>query len=182
MFGQSKQLIGFSIIIITAFCVSFVLFYNRAQRQAKATAPTPAPSTATKVLPESHLVDASGAVLSDHDLRKGKVVLVFMTPECDPCLRESDFLKTVVSKRNDVNFYGVISYGKKGFVLSEASKNKLPFKVFFDQGFMLAGNLGITRVPIKVFVEDGIIKKVWGGATLDEEKKSSFAQWLENLK
>jgi len=53
--------------------------------------------------------------------------------------------------------------------------------VFYDDGFKLAGALGITRVPIKIFVEDGVIIKVWGGATTEKEKQEEFIDWLEGL-
>jgi len=93
---------------------------------------------------------------------------------------ESEFLKGVVNKRADVRFYGVVSFGDMEYSLREA-KRKFPFAVFYDRGFKLAGQLGIKRVPIKIFVDNGIIKKSWGGATVDEKAKAEFIRWLAEV-
>lgn len=126
------------------------------------------------------MVDEDNQLLPDATLRKGKVVLVFVTPDCEACMRESQFLRTVVGKRNDVPFYGVVSFGDPNVALREA-KEKFPFKVFYDKNLGLSGQLGIKHVPIKLYVEDGVIKKSWGGATVDESKQAEFVSWLESL-
>jgi hypothetical protein len=61
------------------------------------------------------------------------------------------------------------------------AKQKFPFKVFFDRGFRLASELGINRVPIKIFVDNGIIKKSWGGATINEKAQGDFVRWLAEV-
>ena len=55
-----------------------------------------------------------------------------------------------------------------------------PFKLYIDKEPRLAGALGLYRVPIKVFLEDGIIRKSWKGATIDEAEKAAFAKWLDD--
>lgn len=77
-------------------------------------------------------------------------------------------------------FYGVISFGDKDGSL-RAAEGKFPFKVFYDQGQNLSMSLGIRRVPIKLFVENGIVKKAWGGATVSKEKQDEFITWLKSL-
>ncbi|MGI9055830.1 MAG: hypothetical protein ACR2F2_08525, partial [Pyrinomonadaceae bacterium] len=81
----------------------------------------------------------------------------------------------------DVTFYGVTSFGKPEETLTEAQKKFPYFDVYYDAESLLALQLKITKVPIKIYLEDGIIKKVWGGATISEEKKSEFINWLENV-
>jgi hypothetical protein len=66
------------------------------------------------------------------------------------------------------------------YSLREA-RRKFPFEVFYDRGFKLAGQLGIKRVPIKIFVDNGVIKKSWGGATVDEKAKADFIRWLAEV-
>ena len=61
------------------------------------------------------------------------------------------------------------------------AKAMFPFKVFYDRGFRLAGQLGIKRVPIKIFVDDGVIKKSWGGATIDDKAQRDFVRWLTEV-
>ena len=80
-----------------------------------------------------------------------------------------------------MNFYGVISFGATDTSIETADK-QFPFKVYFDTQPRLAGELGLYRVPIKVFVEDGIIRKSWKGASTDESAKAEFTKWLEELK
>jgi hypothetical protein len=95
-------------------------------------------------------------------------------------MKESEFLKDLVSKRPDVRFYGVISFGDMQTSLRVA-RQKFPFEVFYDRGFKLARQLGINRVPIKIFLENGVIKKSWGGATVEEDKKAAFVHWLSEV-
>lgn len=166
-------IIGLAILFVLVFCGGFVYFYST--RQAKQ-ASTLQPATG-KPLPAAQLVDDSNQKLPDSELRRGRLVLVFITTDCDACLKESEFLRTVVGKHSDIPFYGVVSFGDKEISLRQG-KDKFPFKLLYDEHRQLAGSLGIVRVPIKLFVEDGIIKKSWGGATVDDEDKATFISWL----
>lgn len=158
------------------FCVAFVVFYTRNNRSQTVKGPV----VSEKSLPSADLVDEFNKPLGDSELRNGRVVLVFVTADCDACQKESDFLKGLVGKRSDVRFYGVISFGDMESSLKLA-KQKFPFAVFYDRGFRLASQLGIKRVPIKIFVDNGVIKKSWGGATVDEKAKADFASWLSEV-
>lgn len=95
-------------------------------------------------------------------------------------MKESEFLSGVINKRKDIKFYGVTSFGKPKETLEIAEKN-FPFKVYFDADSLLGLQLKITKVPIKIHLKDGIIKKVWGGATVGEDKKSEFISWMESV-
>ena len=176
---SSKKIIWISslaIIFVLVFCTAFVVFYTRNERIKAAQGPVDSGNS----LPAAELVNASNQALADSQLKNGRVVLVFVTAECDACMKESEFLRDLVSKRPDVRFYGVISFGDMESSLREA-KQKFPFEVFYDRGFKLARQLGINRVPIKIFLENGVIKKSWGGATVDEKKKADFVQWLAEV-
>lgn len=177
--SSSKKVIWISslaILFVLVFCTAFVVFYTRNNRNNAARDPV----NSGKSLPAAELVNESNQLLADSQLKTGRVVLVFITSDCDACMRESEFLKGLVNKRTDVRFYGVISFGDMENSLREA-KRKFPFEVFYDRGFRLAGQLGIKRVPIKIFVDNGIIKKSWGGATVDEKAKGDFIQWLAEV-
>jgi thiol-disulfide isomerase/thioredoxin len=175
----SKQVIWISslaILFVVVFCAAFVVLYTRNKGNAVAHDPV----DSGKSLPSAELVDDSKQLLADSELNSGKIILVFITSDCDACQRESQFLKGVVSKRSDIRFYGVISFGDMESSLRDA-KQKFPFKVFYDRGFRLASELGINRVPIKIFVDNGIIKKSWGGATIDEKAQGDFVRWLAKV-
>lgn len=171
-----------SFVFVIIFCASFVVFYTK--HQAKAGLPTAQTAqgeqTRQRVLPEAKLVDSNSDLLPDEKLRKGKVVLIFVSADCEACLKESEFLSGLIHKRNDIEFYGVTSFGKPEETLKIAEKN-FPFKVYFDVDSLLGLQLKIMKVPIKIYLEDGVIKKAWGGATIDEDKKSEFISWLESV-
>lgn len=166
-----------AILCVLIFCVSFVFFYTRRQQQSAAAS---VGVETGQALPHADLIDDANQVMSDADLRKGRFILVFVTPDCDACLRESQFLRKAIAKRGDIPFYGVISFGEREIALRDA-KAKFPFRVFYDQNFQLAAGLGIKRVPVKLFVENGVVKKSWGGATIAEDKQNEFSDWLESL-
>lgn len=183
MLSQPKWIIRFGICFSLLFCVSFIFFYAREPKQERQQSQSPGSNSSSAInvpLPEARLVDVSGAQLENDFLRRGKVVLVFLSLDCHPCATESEFLQTIVNRRRDVNFYGIISYGRRP-PAPETPENHFPFRLLFDEGAQLATRLGITRVPIKVYLEDGIIKRAWGGATNDEQGKIAFTEWLENL-
>ena len=182
MTKQTKWAVGLTLGFTLLFCASFVFFFFRAQRQVGATTKEPAASGKAigKPLPPAQFVDSSDQPLDDHTIRNGKVILVFVTPDCAACKREAQFLETLVGQKPDVRFYGVISYGEKKSSL-QAAEQVFPFKVIFDEKGQLAAALGINRVPIKIFLENGTIRKAWGGATVDDEAKLAFSQWLSEL-
>lgn len=176
---SSKKVIWISslaILFVLVFCAAFVAFYTRNNRNKAAQGPV----NSGKSLPAAELVNESNQQLADSQLRNGRVILVFISADCDACRKESEFLKGLVNKRPDIHFYGVISFGEMENSLRVA-KQKFPFEVFYDRGFKLASQLGVNRVPIKVFVDNGIIKKSWGGATIDEKAKADFIRWLAEV-
>lgn len=179
---------GVILFLIAVFCVGFAFFYNRIQR-SRAEAPeaaTSAPKTDSskslidKPLPHGQLVDVRGTNVDEQILRKGRVVVVFLTPDCDACVSESKFLGTVLDRRKDVSYYGVVPFGGRPDS-PEAVEKTFPFRVFYDDSGAFVTTMGINRVPVKVYLEDGIIKKGWIGAALTDKNKASFTEWLDSL-
>lgn len=171
------------ILIIVALAILFVgsfLHFNKpSNAKAKNDLPIFPPSALNKPLPEAHLVDVTGAELNYSDLQKGKVILVLVTEGCRLCLDEADFLNTVVNLRDDVRFYGIVPFGADRSVLKSAEA-KFPFKLYFDEGGLLGDALQVDKVPIKLYLEGGILKGGWGGATNDDAKKAEFKKWLKS--
>jgi hypothetical protein len=100
--------------------------------------------------------------------------------DCDACETDSKFLQTVLDRRKDVAFYGIVPFGPR-LESMEAARQKFPFQVFYDRNDSFVYSMGIDRVPVKVYVEDGIIKKGWIGAVRTDEARKSFVSWLDNL-
>lgn len=150
------------------FGVSYLYFVRSHQQSTPETNP----------LPPTKLIDANGAELDDQMLRKGKAVLVFVATDCKACDNESEFLKSVYDKRNDIMFYAIVSFGSKDSLKDAASK--YPFGAYVDAGG-LASKLNISKVPIKIFINEGHMEKLWGGATNSQEAQSAFIKWLESV-
>ncbi len=167
-------------LLVTVFCVSFFFLYQRALKNS---AKEPLILTAEVIdrpLPKANLVDVSGNVLDDEKLRRGKVIVLLTMPDCEPCDQENDFLKNVADKRKDVPFIYIIPFGNKEEILKKA-QGKYAFETYFDDGSQLARILEISTVPLKVFLEDGVIKKTWVGATVEPQERTEFEEWLTRL-
>jgi hypothetical protein len=170
---------GVIFFLAAVFCIGFVFFYNRIQRSQAVPSDT-SKSLINKPLPHAQLVDAYGARVDEEILRRGRVVLVFVTTDCDACRTETKFLQTVLGRRKDVAFYGLVPFGTRPDS-ADATVKMFPFRIFYDEGNSFVSTLGINRVPVKVFLEDGIIKKGWIGAALTDQAKQSFVAWLDGL-
>jgi hypothetical protein len=46
---------------------------------------------------------------------------------------------------------------------------------------MVSKGLEMNQVPIKIFLEDGIIKKTWLDGTVDSQAQNEFKIWLTSL-
>jgi peroxiredoxin len=167
-------------VVIVLFCGGFVYFYNLFTTRSMAARSIFSTSALGSPLPPVRLLGASGTELSLPDLKNGKAVLVFVTPECGYCMKEGQFLSTMMALRKDIRFYGVIPFGADSSVL-KSSEGKFPFEVYFDEAGALRKALGIRGVPIKLYVENGIVKKGWSGATENNGQATEFKKWLESL-
>ncbi len=172
---------GVILFLLAVFCGGFLFFYTRMQRsQAEAPQPKPAKSLIDKPFPHAQLVDVNGSAVDEQILRTGRVVVVFVTTECVACANESKFLGPLIGRRKDVTFYGLVPFGPRPKSPAAAEK-EFPFRIFFDQENSFIATMGINRVPVKVFLEDGIIKKGWIGAALSDKDQKSFIEWLDAL-
>jgi peroxiredoxin len=178
---MSKRLFSIAVVILflaAVFLGGFAFFRHRIESsQAEA---SESKSLINTPLPHAQLVDTQGARVDEQVLRTGKVVLVFVTTDCDACATESKFLNTVLGRRQDVTFYGLVPFGKRADTAATAEKI-FPFKVFYDESNAYVATMGINKVPLKVYLEDGIIKKGWIGAALSDKAKTSFIEWLDAL-
>ena len=174
---------GVSFFFLAVFCSGFVFFYNRMQRtkaEPATAAPDSSKSLIDKPFPRAQLVDVRGARVDEQVLRTGRVIVVFVTPDCDACAKETEFLQTLIDRRHDVKFYGLVPFGMRPASPDEV-ETKFPFKVFYDEGDSFVQSMGINIVPVKVFLENGVIRKGWIGASQTDKAKSSFTEWLNSL-
>ena len=177
---------GLIFFFVAVFCAGFFFFKSRIERSQVEAQPVGAEESNSKSLINTpfplgaQLVNTDGAKVDEQILRKGRVVVIFITMECDACLAEGKFLETVTDRRRDVTFYGLVPFGTRPDASHVAAKT-FPFRVFYDEANSFVMTMGINRVPVKVFLEDGIIKKGWIGAALTDKAKQSFVEWLDGL-
>jgi len=166
--------------VATLLCAIFAFVYL--QRSGAAVTETFSPRLIGKPFPSARFTALYGEVLSADTIRTGKVVLVYFTPDCDACAVESAFLKSQAPLRADVKFYGIIPIGDKQAALTAASaSDKYPFKVYYDDGLLYGRSSKTIRVPLKIFIENGIVRKAWLGATGSISDQTAFLTWLNSL-
>ena len=170
---------GIVLFLVAVFCGGFAFFHTR-MHHSEPQAPDSSKSLINKPFPHAQLIDTQGSKIDEQIIRTGKVVVVFVTTDCDACKTEGKFLQTLVDRRKDVAFYGLVPFGKRPDSADAAAK-MFPFRVFYDESSSYVAHMGINRVPVKVFLEDGIIKKGWIGAALSDKAKTSFVEWLDSL-
>jgi len=171
---------GVILFLAAVFCVGVLFFRGRIQRSTAEMSASPTKSLIGKPFPHASLVDVNGSKVDEQILRNGRVIVVFVATDCDACMTESKFLSTFVGKRKDVTFYGLALFGTHP-QSPELVEKLFPFRVLYDEENFFSRTMGINRVPVKVFLEDGVIKKGWIGADLTDDAKQSFTDWLNGL-
>jgi hypothetical protein len=131
--------------------------------------------------PAAELIGQDGRRLDDAALREGKVMLVLLTSSCPACKKEGEFLRTLVGKRQDVKFIGAMSFEQDDEAVKRA-QTLFPFAVYRDKGMRLERELNLGRVPVKIYLENGIVKRSWDGASTDAASQQEFTRWLTELR
>ncbi|MCI0339327.1 MAG: hypothetical protein L0226_17275 [Acidobacteria bacterium] len=177
---KSRWLVVVSLLIAIfsiSYAVSQHFFYAKRSRQISRDSYKP--DVIGKPLPELRLVDFSGNTLGDSELRHGKVILVILSSECDACFKEGQFLRTVVDKYSNLRFYGVLLFWSERSI--NGIEGKFPMKLYFDDNSVLQKTLEVKSVPLRIFMEDGIVKKVWTGTAGTLQGEESFVRYIEGL-
>lgn len=98
-------------------------------------------------------------------LRKGKVLLVFLTLGCGACKKEipnvSDALPFLDHR---ISIYAVY-VEEQNNVERFIQESQISFPVLLDVGGRVFAGLHVTLIPTKVLMEDGIITKIWFGSS-----------------
>ena len=114
-------------------------------------------------LPATELLELDGKQVSPAALRKGKVLLVFLTTHCQACQKEFRLLSTVESEASPkVKVYG-IGVEDKSLISDFIQENKVSTEIVLDQHAELMKSLSVKYFPTSFLVEDGVITKTWFG-------------------
>ena len=131
-------------------------------------------------IPDCRYIGTSGAPLDNAKLRTGKVLLVLMSMDCGACTTETAFLKSVVNPKSGLRYIGVLIF-PTGTEILKAAQAKYPFELHYDENLCLFKDLRTKAVPLKLYLEDGVIRKFWSGATSTPEEEREFKAWLASI-
>ena len=167
--------------IITLSGVGYILIaeYARHAKGSPVTRPRYDPQIMDKPLPEARLADASGVLLQDDELRCGKVILVLLSSECGACLKDGQFLEAVIVKHRNIRFYGALLFWSEA--TADQIKDKFPMKLFYDEDSLLRHRLRVTATPMKIYLYNGMVKKVWVGTPTTPQAQSMFIKEVEEI-
>ncbi len=181
MNGHKARLVILALCLIATFSISYTVFqhFYYAKISRRIVRDKYQPNAIGKPLPIPKLVDFSGNTLIDDELRQGKVILILLSSECEACYKDGQFLKTVVEKYRNIRFYGALLFWSDQSVAH--IENKFPMKLFFDQDSVLRQSLEVKSVPLKIFLEDGVVRKIWAGTPTNSQTEGEFIRNLEEF-
>lgn len=187
-----KQAGKLALVVTLAFAASYFAAVLAGERQrwkeeaaknarhAEVQASMRLPAWMGRPLPAAQLMAAGNRPVADDSWRKGKVVLVLLTTGCDACRAEGAFLGRLIRAHDNVKFLGVLSFEQDEESLVAAQK-LFPFPVVRDDRMKLMRALGLSSVPVKIYVEDGVVRRSWGGASVDAKAQRDFEEWLRRV-
>jgi len=90
---------------------------------------------------------------------------------------EGKFLEPLVNRYSDLRFYGALLFwsdqSRKGV------EGKFPVKLFVDKDMLLQQALEVKVTPLKILLENGVVKKVWVGTSTTSGARDAFCRDLE---
>lgn len=121
-------------------------------------------------LPAYQLTDFEGRVLAGDELRRGRILLVYLETGCSPCVKEAEIISRLRQDAPpDLRIYGVAVEGRAQLT-DFAKTHNLSFPILSDTAGTLARSLDTKYFPSKYLIEDGIITNAWYGKTRDEDE------------
>jgi peroxiredoxin len=143
---------------------SFIIFLTIRERR-KENLSSKSPPASGSSLPKGRMINLQTNQDDYEKLKKGKVLLVFLTRSCDACNKEipniAQALPSLVPK---MAVYGVY-IEERSEVASFVQENPMPFPILLDSSGRVFAGLGIKLIPAKVLIEDGTITKIWFGSS-----------------
>lgn len=159
-----------ALVLIAAAC--FFTTRHTAQKRKEAAgvelASVGPVSIARRPLPDYRMVGVDMREVPADALRRGRVLLVYLTTGCDPCVQEVGVISRLHRDApSDLRVFGV-GIERPAQLATFVKEFDLKFPVLVDVGSQLARSMEIHYFPSKYLVEDGVITKEWRGKTKDE--------------
>lgn len=119
-------------------------------------------------LPNSPLARMNGGNVAPEDLRKGKVLLVFLTTNCPACQKELRLLTRIAPRVSPaIKIYGV-GIQDRNQLASFVAEQQLNVEILLDSDARLLHSLGVKYFPTKFLIVDGVIQQTTFGNSVDE--------------
>ena len=148
-------------ILVSVFVGTRILDHYRARPLEVRAAP------AGSTLPRAPLANLTTRHDEYENVTKGKVLLVFVTTDCDACRKElATVSQAAPSLASRVNVYG-IGIEEPDTVKKFAEVNHIGLPMLWDHGAVMLRQLGFRLMPTKVLLQDGMILKIWYGSSPD---------------
>jgi peroxiredoxin len=120
------------------------------------------------LLPRAPLVNLQTNRDEYQNVTSGKVLLVFVTTDCDACRKELfNVSQAIPSLAAKVTVYGV-GIEDRDSVNTFIIANHINFPILLDHGATILSRLGFKLMPTKVLLQDGAVTKIWYGSSPDK--------------
>jgi peroxiredoxin len=164
-----RNLLKLSAIILPALLgIAVTIVVSQGILEYRRGKPPEHAAPAGSLLPRAPLVNLQTNRDEYQNVTSGRVLLVFVTTDCDACGKElvtvSQIVPSVASK---ITVYGV-GIEDRDSVKTFIEANHVAFPVLLDHGAVILSRLGFKLMPTKVLLKDGIITKIWYGSSPDK--------------
>ncbi|HWS87134.1 MAG TPA: TlpA disulfide reductase family protein [Pyrinomonadaceae bacterium] len=161
-----KRVIFFG--VLAALVASVWLSTSRLNASDKGGSSAGALATSRRPLPSHRLLDLNRQEVAADDLSRGRVLLVFMTTSCEPCVEEAKIIARLhAAAPPGLKIYGV-SFERPAQVATFVKEFDLKFTMLTDANAQLIRALDIHHFPTTLLLEDGLITAARRGVTRDE--------------
>jgi peroxiredoxin len=141
---------------------------NRAGAGGEGVPPAGALAASRRPLPPNHLMNLDRQAVAADELSRGRVLLVFMTTSCEPCVEQARIISRLhAAAPPTLKIYGV-SFERTAQVVTFVKEFDLKFTMLTDANAELIRALDIHHFPTLLLLDDGLITAAWRGVTRDE--------------
>lgn len=141
---------------------------NRAGAGDKGGTPAGALAASRQPLPPHRLANLNRQEVAADELSRGRVLLVFMTTSCEPCVEEAKVISRLhAAAPPTLKIFGV-SFERPAQLETFVKEFDLKFTMLTDPNAQLIRALDIHHFPTALLVEDGLIAAAWRGLIRDE--------------
>lgn len=164
-----RNLLKLSAIVLPAMLgIAVTIVVSERIREHRRVKPAERAAPAGSLLPRAPLVNLKTNRDDYQNVTRGKVLLVFLTTNCDACTKElSNMSQALPSLASKVTVYGVVIEDRDS-VNTFIEANPVTFPVLLDHGAAILSRLGFRLMPTKVLLQDGFITKIWYGSSPDK--------------